>query len=66
MEIKIGSDAPVARASSSTVVNLGLIPSPAWRQALKGQCGGQAGKFTCWERRLAGFPNLKRARYIAP
>ena len=49
------------RASVSWAVDSGLIPSrvkpmtlkigihsfPAWRSALKGQCGEQAGKFTC-------------------
>ena len=27
--------------------NIGIHSFPAWRSALKGQCGEQAGKFTC-------------------
>ena len=54
------SDGRVVRASASAAVDSGLIPSlvkpiilngihsfPAGRSALKGQCGEQAGKFTC-------------------
>ena len=54
-------DGQVVRASASEAVDLGVIPSrvktnnfqvaihrfPAGRSALKGQCGDQAGKFTC-------------------
>ena len=58
---KTSSDGRVVRASASGAVDSGLIPSrvkpmtlelvytafPASRSALKGQCGEQAGKFTC-------------------
>ena len=28
-------------------LKIGIHSSPAWRSAFKGQCGEQAGKFTC-------------------
>ena len=56
------SDGQVVRVSASGAVDSGLIPSrvkpmalkmiftsfPAQRSALKGQCGEQASKFTCY------------------
>ena len=57
----LSSDGRVVRACATGAVDLGLIPSrvkpndfeigihsfSAGRSALKGQCGEQAGKFTC-------------------
>ena len=81
----------MVKAPISAAVDSGLIPDPVKQMtlrlvftasqldsALRGQCGEQACKFTCFavgKRHLAGFPKLrlvnrwlatsKRARYSA-
>ena len=45
---------------------IGIHSFPAWRSALKGQCGEQAGKFTCCAvgKALSGIPPSWRDRQM--